>query len=421
MSTTTAADLLERADLLTRALRNDDHSVTPERWAAFDHTMHRALTELLGPHGTWIRDNRTGGPLQTVIDRYPTFDQPQPDHAELFTNFSSTDTHPLARLTRTLAAFADLMHQPDDVRADVFRSTAELANVTARLLTITAVAARYSMFHMPMREAIRPLTTGTFAETMLPELATTPGERLNRGLRVLAAVTATQPMLEGDRLDLAINRWDSATTEALGASVPCAEVLHTLAIQGTHLYGVTARLFARHDSSAVPPAFRSAVQHLARVDKTWIHGLTTLTPPSHQFIAASRDLYEQLARLNQQLTTDPESVESEATTAKLARAAHRLSRHLSAAEQLPEQLIRSELIFAPARQLAPHPDRITEHIRGRLATVRAHDADDLISAWHAGVTAARGATLAIDLSPVTDRDPGAHRAARELSAPAICR
>ncbi|MFC6706796.1 hypothetical protein [Flexivirga alba] len=405
MSTTTAADLLERADLLTRTLREDDRPVTPARWAAFDHTTHRLLTELLGPHGTWIRDTRASHPLQTVIDHYPAPAQPLPGDDEPFTTASATDPHPLARLTCTLAVFADLMHQPDDIRADVLRSTAELSNVTARVLSITAVAARYTIANMPLQEAIPPLTVGRFAEDILTHLPTTPGERLEPGLRIVAAVTPSRPFLEADRLDLAIHRWDNATAESLAATIPCAEVLHTLATQGTHLYGVTARVYAQHDGSAVPVAFPAAVQSLARVDETWIHGLTTLTPPSHQFIAASRDLYEQLRRLDQQLTRDAETVEPEAVAAKLARAAHRISRHLCAAEQLPEQLIHSELMFAPARRLAPHPDRVTDHVRGRLTTVRAHDATELTSAWHAGITAARGATLAIDLSNSANRQP----------------
>lgn len=421
MSTTTAADLLERADLLTQTLRNDDHPVTTERWAAFNHAVHRALTELLGPHGTWIRDDRTSGPLQKVIDNYPLAEHPLPDRAERRPSSSATDKHPLARLTQTLAAFADLMHQPDDVRADILRSTAELSNVTARLLTITAVAARYTMFHVPMREATRPLATGAFAEDMLTKLSTTPGEGLDRGLRMVAAITATPPSPETDSLDLAIHCWDGATAEALAFVVPCAEVLHTLATQGTHLYGVTARLYAQYGGSAVPVALPAAIRSLARIDETWIHGMTTLTPPSHRFIAASRDLYERFARLDQQLIRGPESIEPEAIAAKLGRAAHRLSRHLTVAEDLPERLIHSELLFAPARRLAPRPDRLTEHVRGRLATVHAYDATQLVSAWHTGVTAVRGATLAVDHPTVTSSPAIRDGTARELSMLEISR
>lgn len=147
MSTTTAADLLARAERLSRELRRDQTPVTLQQWAAFDVTVHRLLTEMLGEHGIFVpKEHAT---LRAVIDRYPqpltgpvrlTHSEPRPttrDHFERHAAGSSrrqhlqslpapapdelahldvdelpqiTDPHALARLTRTFGALADLLH-----------------------------------------------------------------------------------------------------------------------------------------------------------------------------------------------------------------------------------------------------------------------------------------------------------------------
>jgi len=124
--------------------------------------------------------------------------------------------------------------------------------------------------------------------------------------------------------------------------------------------------------------------------------MTTLTPPSHAFIAASRGLYEQLARLDQQLSADPTSLDLESVAAKLARAAHRHTRHLGAAERLPDRLVRSELMFAPARNLPPREETVNARVHGRLTAVQDTDATRLLNAWAEGVTAAHMATKSVD-------------------------
>src|SRR6476660_1813301 len=49
MSTTSAADLLAHADLLTRQMRDSDVPISGGQWATFDVTVHRLMFALVGP------------------------------------------------------------------------------------------------------------------------------------------------------------------------------------------------------------------------------------------------------------------------------------------------------------------------------------------------------------------------------------
>jgi PAP2 superfamily len=49
VSTTTIADLLDRAESLARSLRATDAGTTTDQWRAFDSTAYRLLHELVGP------------------------------------------------------------------------------------------------------------------------------------------------------------------------------------------------------------------------------------------------------------------------------------------------------------------------------------------------------------------------------------
>jgi len=57
VSTTTAADLVSRADLLLRELRNSTDPVSLAEWESFDVTAYRLLHQMVGPGGT--RNDRT--------------------------------------------------------------------------------------------------------------------------------------------------------------------------------------------------------------------------------------------------------------------------------------------------------------------------------------------------------------------------
>ena len=55
MSTTTALELLEHADVLTRRLRKSETPTTTIQWETFDDTLYRLLIELVGIEAQHVR------------------------------------------------------------------------------------------------------------------------------------------------------------------------------------------------------------------------------------------------------------------------------------------------------------------------------------------------------------------------------
>ena len=56
MSTTTIADLLDRAESLARSLRATGTETTNDQWRSFDSTTYRLLHELVGPERVGSHD-----------------------------------------------------------------------------------------------------------------------------------------------------------------------------------------------------------------------------------------------------------------------------------------------------------------------------------------------------------------------------
>ena len=158
MSTTTGADLLARADRLTRQLRASEVPVTRAQWETFDVTLHRLLHELvrpdvahavpgdptraaltaasaptptrcvpshhrplstaeaarqLGHTNDWVHAQIRRGNLHAVHDGRDTYIPAAAlDDRTDITPADPTDPHPLARVATTLGALADLLHDP---------------------------------------------------------------------------------------------------------------------------------------------------------------------------------------------------------------------------------------------------------------------------------------------------------------------
>jgi hypothetical protein len=92
--------------------------------------------------------------------------------------------------------------------------------------------------------------------------------------------------------------------------------------------------------------------------------------------------------------------------------------HTSA--QLPEPLIRSGLLFAPARMLPSTMERLQDRNHGRYVSIQLPEGASLIDAAQAGYSAARKAqaTLEISSKPTVEtelsiRPPGAGISRRE--------
>ena len=73
MTTTSAADLLAHASILTRQLRDSEAPITGPQWATFDVTVHRLMLELIGGGALYTqgRTNRPSAPALAVFRSYP--------------------------------------------------------------------------------------------------------------------------------------------------------------------------------------------------------------------------------------------------------------------------------------------------------------------------------------------------------------
>ena len=89
--------------------------------------------------------------------------------------------------------------------------------------------------------------------------------------------------------------------------------------------------------------------------------------------------------------------------------------HTSA--QLPDLLIRSELLFAPARILASTMERVHDRNQGRYVAIQPSEGAALIDAAQEGSSAARHAqaTLENSLRPAAGTELSAHPLGRGLS------
>ena len=215
MTTTTALELLATADQHARSLITGGVAVTLGQWETFDDTLFRLLHTLVGPRQLAGHDPGTTRTLITTLQAYPqpirparfeTYSsntaarlldvprdritkrlregdltyrvvehEPRIDAGQLDTRpdvtpASSTDPHPLAKLSVTLGGLADLLtHTGTDAAGD-WRSRRPLtddqqtAAAMRHVLALAAVTARHSVNHLPIADADRPLRIAQYAE-----------------------------------------------------------------------------------------------------------------------------------------------------------------------------------------------------------------------------------------------------------------
>jgi hypothetical protein len=295
MSTTTGADLIIKADQIARELGRCDHPVDTALWESFDTTAYRLMRELIGPgrddSGACTRGRAT---LLQVIHAYPTPLRPPldaefsvnaarrfvatseyelrqrvrdgavPTHlvngrrrissADLdtrpdITPADPTDPHPLARLSTTLGAIADMVSQErrhpgtvDGLSDDTVR------DATARVMTWLAVAGRYTLRHGPIDDGARPLAIAQYAERsintlggMAPTLS---------GLDSLSAHITTGVSGLSGQLDNALHHWAAEASEELKRTIPSTQVMANIASIGTLMMATTHRLHTLSPSTS---------------------------------------------------------------------------------------------------------------------------------------------------------------------------
>jgi excisionase family DNA binding protein len=425
VSTTSAADLVSRADLLVRELRNTTDPVSLAEWERFVVTAYRLLHQLVGPGRA--DDERTAvrahAQLVRVLQSYPTPLRPPVGATTYSTRQAAqflglaregvlhrihqgdipattdgrsygiaatdldrrtdlgpadpTDPHPLPRLSCTFGALADLLVADRDREVSMLHDDVQVAALMAHVLTLTAVAARHTMGHCRVTDADRPLRMAQFAERAVDALGT--AGRLPGLDRITSCAPPGHPTILNERLEAALRTWANAGRDELNRTVPSIEVLRNIANQGRHIYAVTDRLLhapGQHaaprggQSSQVSGALCEASEALRHADDQWA-GVTTAMGPSHDYVATTRDLFAILREIGElDLTlsgpnpTEP-TLDVAQALADLNIASRDLADLMHETRHLPEVLIRSELLFSAHRTLKPTVERLVDRAKGR--------------------------------------------------------
>lgn len=444
MSTTTAADLVRRADLLVRELRNTTDPVSLAEWERFDVTAYRLLHQLVGPGRA--DDERTAvlarAQLVRVLQSYPAPLRPPVGATTYSTRQAAqflglaregvlhrihhgdipattdgrsygiaaidldrrtdlgpadpTDPHPLPRLSCTFGALADLLVADRDREVSMLHNDVQVAALMAHVLTLMAVAARHTMGHCRVTDADRPLRMAQFAERAIDALGTSG--RLHGLDRITSTAPPDNPTTLNERLEAALRTWANAGRDELNQTVPSTEVLRNIANQGRHIYAVTDRLLqvpgqhvaTRQDQSPqVSGALSEASEALRHADDQWA-GLTTAMRPSHDYVTAARDLFKVLKEIGQIPQPRPAKTEPTLDVAQALADLNIASRDLAdlmhETRHLPEVLIRSELLFSADRTLKPTVERLADRARGRYVAVDVTDQPNLAPMAHQAAT-----------------------------------
>jgi len=489
VSTTTVGDLLDCAELLARALRVTRAEITADQWRSFDATSYRLLHELVGPERTGNRDQVVShATASRILNGYPSpLSAPNPQTTYNARQVAShlgvsratvaadirgsrlpatydgrrysikaTDlpsitevqpadpasTHPLDRLSCTLGVLADMVvaersRTTNIPGLDPLRDDAQVAPVMARVLAMTVVAARHALAHIPLRDADRPLTIARYAERSLDAIGDV--DRPSALTRVASFATPSSPRGPNEQLETALRAWAGLARIELARTVPSTEVLRNIANQARHLYAVNARLAAasfthghhhEHEAESVHDQLREAAQVMHALQQQW-ETVTTATRPGHEYVTATTNLHASLSAIEREILLPDEKVnvtgrvDVNRALADLLYTATDLVELTQVGAQLPEPLIRSEQLFAPARILPSTMERVHDRNHGRYVAIRLTEGTALINAAREGSRAAQQvrATLEISMGPIAATERSTHSHAlvtRREFEPATC-
>jgi excisionase family DNA binding protein len=461
VSTTTVGDLLDRAEILARRLRAADAQVSTSQWRSFDATAYRLLHELIGPERVGPRERiLSHASVSRILNAYPRpLAAPNPQttyNAKQAANhlgvsrskvvadiresrlpatfdghrytIKATDlptaadvppadpasTNPLDQLTCTLGLLADMVvterSRTTPTPGDPLREDAQVAPIVARVFAMTIVAARHALAHIPLQDADRPLAIAQYAEHSLDALADI--DRPSALNRVASFAPPSSPRTPNEELEAALRAWAGHARMELAKTIPSTEVLRDIANQARHVYAVSARLAAASFTAghlsedaarAVHEELRQPAQIMHRLQQQW-KTVTTATKPSHEYVTATTTLHASLTAIEREcllpsVHVDPAMrIDLDQALVDLRYAATDLVELTLAAAQLPEPLIRSGLLLAPARILPSTMERIHDRNHGRYVPILFEEGEALIDAAQKGSRAARQVRATLEVS-----------------------
>jgi hypothetical protein len=466
VSTTTVGDLLDLAELLARALRVTRAEITADQWLSFDATSYRLLHELVGPERTGNHEQIVShATVSRILNGYPSpLSAPNPQAtynarqaashlgvsrarvaADIresrlpatydgrrysikasdlpsITEVQPADpasTHPLDRLSCTLGVLADLVvaersRTTNIPGLDPLRDDAQVAPVMARVLAMTVAAARQALAHIPLQDADRPLAIAQYADRSLDAIGDV--DRPSSLTRVASFAPPSSPRGPNEQLEAALRAWAGLARSGLARTVPSTEVLRNIANQARHLFAVSARLVEAsftnghlpgREAEVVRDELRDAAQVMHALQQQW-ETVTTATRPGHEYVTATTNLHASLSAIEREILHPGEKFDvtkridvREALT-DLRYTATDLVELTHAGAQLPEPLIRSAQLFAPARILPSTMERVHDRNHGRYVAISLTEGAALINAARDGSRAAQQvrATLEISMGPI---------------------
>ena len=457
MTTTTLGDLLARADDLCRELRDSPDPVPLDAWESFDATAYLLMRELVGPARTGTRAlTLSHAALCRVIDAYPTplrgantatvgarevahlLGRPRSaviakirkgqipstwDGRQYLVEVTNLpirqdvrpadplSPEPLARLSCTLGVATDLMAENRsqlnchiDVGAESLDSAT--APVLAKVLGIVHVAASHAVRVGPLSDVDRPLAVARYSAKALDSLGNVgPGSPM---LDTASFAPPHSPVSLNDRLESGLRAWATAARAELNRTVPSTDVIRNVMNQAVHLYAVSNRLLEADEcvgeslgdtSAGARGSLHEAMEATGQADRLW-GSVTTAMPPSHEYVVAARELHVALTETThdglhaRDINEITESLDIRQALADLRYAAQDVADLARDVQHLPDQLVRSGLLFAPARKLTPSLERLHERVAGKYVSVLPDEVSGL-------VTVARTVRMASDLAAQT--------------------
>ena len=290
-----------------------------------------------------------------------------------------------------------------DVDAGFESLDSATAPVLAHVLGIIHVAASHAVRVGPLSDIDRPLAVARYSATALDMLGD-----VRRGSPMLAAASfspPSNPVSLNERLESGLRQWVTAARAELNRTVPSTDVIRNVMNQGIHLYAVSARLLEAAECAGEPVgetaaaargSLHTAMEAMSQADRLW-GTVTTALRPSHEYVTAARELHAVLTDVTHD-GLHPRGINEIAKNLDIgqalvdvrygARDVADLARDI---QHLPGQLLRCELLFAPAGKLTPSVEHLHERAAGRYVAVLPVEVPDLVTA---AVTVARGSGLA---------------------------
>ena len=442
MTTTTLGDLLTRADDLCRELRDSPDPLSLGAWESFDATAYLLMRELVGPARAGNRAVALShAALCRVLDAYPaplrgaatgpvgarevahllgrprsaviasirkgqipsTWDGRQylVDVADLPTRrdirpADPLSRQPLARLACTLGVAADLMtenrgHLTRTVGAEAESYDCATAPVLAHVLGIVHVAASHALRVGPLEDVDRPLAIARYSAMALDTLG--DARRKSAMLATASFAPPPSPASLNERLESGLRSWATTARAELNRTVPSTDVIRNVMNQGIHVFAVSARLLEAAEcagelvgdsAGAARGSLHGAMEELGQADRLW-GSVTTAMPPSHEYVAAARELHAVLTETThdglhaRDINEITQSLDIGQALADLRYAAGDVADLSRDVQHLPDQLLRSGLLFAPAGKLTPSVKRFHERAAGRYVSVNPNELPELAS------------------------------------------